>query len=70
MRPVLIHLAETADEIKTSREQHKATPVQYLESIGFWGPRTLAAHGVWLTPADMASSRAGTSASRTIRKAT
>jgi 5-methylthioadenosine/S-adenosylhomocysteine deaminase len=52
--PVLIHLAETADEIKTSRQQHKATPVQYLESIGFWGPRTLAAHGVWLTPSDMA----------------
>ena len=35
-------------------EKHKATPTQYLESIGFWGPRTLAAHGVWLTPADMA----------------
>ena len=52
--PVLIHLAETADEIKTSRERHKATPVQYLESLGFWGPRTLAAHGVWLTAPDMA----------------
>ena len=24
--PVLIHLAETADEVKTSREKHKATP--------------------------------------------
>ena len=52
--PVLIHLAETADEIKTSRERHQATPVQYLESLGFWGPRTLAAHGVWLTAPDMA----------------
>ena len=51
--PVLIHLAETADEIKTSQEKHKTTPTQYLESIGFWGPRTLAAHGVWLTPADL-----------------
>jgi 5-methylthioadenosine/S-adenosylhomocysteine deaminase len=51
--PVLIHLAETADEVKTSRQKHRATPVQYLESMGFWGPRTLAAHGVWLTPADM-----------------
>ena len=51
--PVLIHLAETADEIKTSQEKHKTTPTQYLESIGFWGPRTLAAHGVWLTPADI-----------------
>jgi len=51
--PVLIHLSETADEVKTSREKHRATPAQYLESIGFWGPRTLAAHGVWLSPADM-----------------
>lgn len=52
--PVLIHLAETADEVKTSKTTHKATPAGYLESIGFWGPRTVAAHGVWLTPADMA----------------
>jgi 5-methylthioadenosine/S-adenosylhomocysteine deaminase len=51
--PVLIHLAETAEEIKTSRAKHKGTPAQYLESIGFWGPRTLAAHGVWLTAADI-----------------
>jgi 5-methylthioadenosine/S-adenosylhomocysteine deaminase len=51
--PVLIHLSETADETKTSRDRHKATPAQYLESIGFWGPRTLAAHGVWLSPADI-----------------
>jgi 5-methylthioadenosine/S-adenosylhomocysteine deaminase len=52
--PVLIHLAETTDEIKTSRDRHGATPVQYLESLGFWGPRTVAAHAVWLTAPDMA----------------
>jgi 5-methylthioadenosine/S-adenosylhomocysteine deaminase len=51
--PVLIHLAETKDEIATAQTRHKATPAGYLESIGFWGPRTLAAHGVWLSPADM-----------------
>jgi len=51
--PVIIHLAETQDEVKISREKYNATPVQYLESIGFWGPRTIAAHGVRLTPADI-----------------
>jgi 5-methylthioadenosine/S-adenosylhomocysteine deaminase len=51
--PVLIHLAETAAESRTSQKQHKLSPTQYLESLGFWGPRTLAAHGVWLNPADI-----------------
>src|SRR5687768_7164622 len=52
--PVLIHLAETADEAQTSQTQHKVSPTQYLESLGFWGPRTLAAHAVWLDAADIA----------------
>ncbi|HVL66967.1 MAG TPA: amidohydrolase [Vicinamibacterales bacterium] len=51
--PVLIHLAETADESKTSQQRHKMSPTRYLESLGFWGPRTLAAHAVWLSPADI-----------------
>ena len=51
--PIIIHLAETEDEVKIARERHKATPVGYLESIGFWGPRTIAAHGVWLSPDDI-----------------
>jgi 5-methylthioadenosine/S-adenosylhomocysteine deaminase len=51
--PVLIHLAETADESKTSMTRHKMSPTQYLESIGFWGARSLAAHGVWLNASDI-----------------
>jgi 5-methylthioadenosine/S-adenosylhomocysteine deaminase len=51
--PVITHLAETRDEVKIARDRYKLTPVQFLESIGFWGPRTLAAHGVWLSPADI-----------------
>ncbi|PYR88002.1 MAG: amidohydrolase [Acidobacteria bacterium] len=51
--PVIIHLAETKDEVTTSREKYRSTPAEYLESLGFWGPRTLAAHGVHLTDADI-----------------
>jgi 5-methylthioadenosine/S-adenosylhomocysteine deaminase len=51
--PVIIHLAETRDEIKTADEKYRATPTAFLESIGFWGPRTLAAHGVHVTAADI-----------------
>ncbi len=47
--PVLLHVSETQDEVKTSLEKHRMRPVEYLESIGFWGPRTIAAHGVWLS---------------------
>jgi 5-methylthioadenosine/S-adenosylhomocysteine deaminase len=52
--PVIIHLAETKGEIKTSDEKYHATPTAYLESLGFWGPRTLAAHAVHVTPVDIA----------------
>jgi 5-methylthioadenosine/S-adenosylhomocysteine deaminase len=51
--PVITHLAETEEEVRIAREEHHATPTAYLESIGFWGPRTLAAHGVWVTDEDI-----------------
>ncbi len=51
--PLIIHLAETEDEVRIAREQHQATPTGYLESIGFWGPLTLAAHGVWVNDDDV-----------------
>ncbi|HZR26548.1 MAG TPA: amidohydrolase [Vicinamibacterales bacterium] len=52
--PVIIHLAETEDELKGAREKFQMTPTAYLESIGFWGPKTIAAHGVWVNDEDIA----------------
>lgn len=52
--PLLIHLAETEDEVKAARERGGMSPTGYLESFGFWtGARTLAAHGVWVSPDDI-----------------
>jgi 5-methylthioadenosine/S-adenosylhomocysteine deaminase len=51
--PVILHLAETQDEVKIAEKQYQATPVGYLESLGFFGPRTLAAHAVHLTTEDI-----------------
>src|SRR5204862_1400639 len=53
--PYIIHLAETSTEVKDSQAAHGGlTPVAYLDSIGALGPRTLAAHVVWASPADIA----------------
>ncbi len=51
--PLLIHLAETRDEVKAVQAARGATPTQYLESLGLWEGRSLAAHAVWLDDADM-----------------
>jgi 5-methylthioadenosine/S-adenosylhomocysteine deaminase len=52
--PLLIHLAETRAEIDAALTLAQSTPTQYLRGVGVWGPRTLAAHGVWVSPEDMA----------------
>lgn len=53
--PILIHVSETQDEMKqTAEKQNGMTPPAYLDSIGFLGDDVVAAHGVWLTAADIA----------------
>jgi 5-methylthioadenosine/S-adenosylhomocysteine deaminase len=52
--PVIIHFAETEDEVRIAREQYQLTPAAALESIGFWGPKTLAAHAIWVNDEDIA----------------
>ena len=56
--PTLIHIAETRDEVQTAQERFRASPVAYLESLGFLGPGVLAAHGVWVNDADIATLKA------------
>jgi 5-methylthioadenosine/S-adenosylhomocysteine deaminase len=52
--PLLIHLAETEGEVEGSEKTHGRSPVSYLDSLGFWTGRTVAAHAVWVTPRDIA----------------
>jgi 5-methylthioadenosine/S-adenosylhomocysteine deaminase len=52
--PTLIHLAETRDEVKTSQDQHNASPVAYLDRLGFLGAGVVAAHGVWVSKPEIA----------------
>ena len=51
--PLLIHLAETKDEVAIVEQAHHMTPTRYLDSLGAWNGRSLAAHAVWLDAADM-----------------
>ena len=54
--PVLIHLAETKKENDDAHEKYGKSAAQELESLHFFeGGRTLAAHGVWLDDADIAT---------------
>ena len=52
--PLITHVAETLDEVKTSNDKYKMSPVAYLDSIGFWGPTTIAAHFVHVSDEDLA----------------
>ncbi|HET9371764.1 MAG TPA: amidohydrolase, partial [Vicinamibacterales bacterium] len=51
--PLLIHLAETRDEVRIVRDGHGRSPAMYLDGLGVWNGRSLAAHGVWLEDADL-----------------
>jgi 5-methylthioadenosine/S-adenosylhomocysteine deaminase len=50
--PALIHLAESRDEVMTAQEKFRASPVAYLDRLGFLGPGVLAAHGIWVSEAE------------------
>ena len=43
------HLAETRREVHEHQAATGRRPAEWLEEIGFFGPRMVAAHAVWLT---------------------
>ena len=53
-KPLVIHLSETKTENDEALAKRKMTPTAALESLGVLNGWTVAAHGVWLTDADMA----------------
>jgi len=53
-KPLEIHLSETKIENDEALAKRKMTPTATLESLGVLNGWTLAAHGVWLSDADMA----------------
>jgi 5-methylthioadenosine/S-adenosylhomocysteine deaminase len=48
-----IHLSETEQEVSDCVEAHGRRPAAYLDELGFLGPRTVLAHGVWLDQSEL-----------------
>lgn len=46
--PIHIHLSETFHEVDECIKKHGVRPVKYLENIGFFEGKVLAAHCVWV----------------------
>ena len=53
MAPLVIHLAETKKENEDSRAKYGMSATEFLDSIGLFKGRTIAAHGVWLDDSDI-----------------
>ncbi len=52
-KPLVIHLSETKTENDDALRTRRMTPTALLESLGVLSGWTVAAHGVWLTDADL-----------------
>jgi 5-methylthioadenosine/S-adenosylhomocysteine deaminase len=51
--PLLMHVAETRDEVSEIQQKYNTSPVAYLDRLGLLGPRFIAAHVVWPTPEEI-----------------
>lgn len=52
-RRLHIHVSETAGEVKDALERFGMSPVAWLDRHGILGPRTILAHAIHLSPADL-----------------
>jgi len=57
-KPLIIHLSETKTEFDEAMQKRKKTPTATLSDLGVLQGWTLAAHAVWLAPADFGLLRA------------
>ncbi|MFW6074850.1 MAG: amidohydrolase family protein [Chloroflexota bacterium] len=48
-----IHLAQTPPEVAQVQQREGLRSVEYLDSVGFLGPRTVAAHCVYISPKEI-----------------
>lgn len=47
-----MHLSETEDEVKFTRERYGLSPVEFLDSMGMISERFIGCHGCWLDERD------------------
>jgi 5-methylthioadenosine/S-adenosylhomocysteine deaminase len=51
--PLIIHVAETLNEVLEIKKKYAKTPIEHLESLGLLGPHLTADHCVHLEPSDI-----------------
>ncbi len=51
--PLILHLAETSEEVRAVEKRYGRRPVEHLLSLGLLGPTLIADHCVHLDPAEM-----------------
>ena len=56
--PVLMHVAETTEEIDQLRKEHHQTPIEFLDAVGLLNRRFIAAHCIFVNDSDLALMKA------------
>ncbi|MFR9523808.1 MAG: amidohydrolase [Rikenellaceae bacterium] len=51
--PLMVHLAETKDEVKIVRELYDKTPTEYLDDCNIIKPSTILAHSIYISDQDI-----------------